>query len=377
MNYEFLKYPRKDLEDSILNSMARVMSSDKYEAFRKALTGASDSEFYTFLIKTAQMNADTDFDKMTFKDLLNLSQKTYAAMGTNPKNSALNTTKPHFLTAEDLADIQNRIAGSHPNDVIHLTHEEDDEIMGLWQHGRDNSHGISVPSDIFFADTVPLKDCKIVVDERGLPDGQLCEYRVVIFDYRDEMEQADFNTPIPIGTLLVPYRTGQIVIPFCAVRGVDSLLSGSIGFIGFPRGSEERSQKYYSQQEILNMTSSLLSTWYGIQIALLHPQVRKVFRTPHISTAEKKTSPNRPQKRKVRYVKTYVLNKDELVNAIYGEQHTVNRRALVWYVIGHWRTYTSGKKVFIQPYWKGALRDIKQNAEERERIIYTGGTENA
>ena len=45
------------------------------------------------------------------------------------------------------------------------------------------------------------------------------------------------------------------------------------------------------------------------------------------------------------------------------------RHALLWHVIGHWRTYKSGKKVFVQPYWKGALREVKNMEEAREREI--------
>ena len=45
------------------------------------------------------------------------------------------------------------------------------------------------------------------------------------------------------------------------------------------------------------------------------------------------------------------------------------RHTLVWYVIGHWRNYGSGKRVFIQPYWKGALRNLKMSLDGRDREI--------
>jgi hypothetical protein len=52
------------------------------------------------------------------------------------------------------------------------------------------------------------------------------------------------------------------------------------------------------------------------------------------------------------------------------------RRSMIWYVTGHWREYKkTGKRIFIQGYWKGALRDMKstafQNLEPRERELVT------
>jgi hypothetical protein len=49
---------------------------------------------------------------------------------------------------------------------------------------------------------------------------------------------------------------------------------------------------------------------------------------------------------------------------------------MIWYVTGHWREYKkTGKRIFIQGYWKGALRDMKstafQNLEPRERELVT------
>jgi hypothetical protein len=52
-------------------------------------------------------------------------------------------------------------------------------------------------------------------------------------------------------------------------------------------------------------------------------------------------------------------------------EKTYHRKCLVWHVIGHWRTYKNGTKIFIQPYWKGVLRKVKKacDVEPRSREL--------
>ena len=116
--------------------------------------------------------------------------------------------------------------------------------------------------------------------------------------------------------------------------------------------------------------SVVMKAWYGIQIALLHPQIKSVFQNPStIAVSPQGTKKKHKRgKRKTVYVKRHVINADDLVRTTAGA--SVERHTLVWYVIGHWRTYkNSGKKIFIKPYWKGPLRELKQNLDERERVI--------
>ena len=70
-----------------------------------------------------------------------------------------------------------------------------------------------------------------------------------------------------------------------------------------------------------------------------------------------------------KYIKQHIISTGELDIAIYGDSRGYTRRSFIWYVIGHWRVYADGKKVFVKPYWKGALRDVRMTIEEREREI--------
>ena len=75
------------------------------------------------------------------------------------------------------------------------------------------------------------------------------------------------------------------------------------------------------------------------------------------------------KKRPLRYIKRHIINADDFTEKLHGNR-SFQRHTLVWYVIGHWRAYSNGKKVFIKPYWKGALRDTKSaNAREREIVL--------
>ena len=88
-----------------------------------------------------------------------------------------------------------------------------------------------------------------------------------------------------------------------------------------------------------------------------------------ISKAERKNNDNKVY----RYVRHHYIKTDELETAIYGK-HSINRKALIWYVTGHWREYRkTGKKIFIQPYWKGALREAKQAKPRNREIILEEG----
>ena len=86
-----------------------------------------------------------------------------------------------------------------------------------------------------------------------------------------------------------------------------------------------------------------------------------------VDESENKKSDKKGKKKPLRYIKRHILNAEELKKRIHGENN-FQRHTLVWYVIGHWRKYADGRKIFIQPYWKGALRELK-NGEIREREI--------
>lgn len=114
--------------------------------------------------------------------------------------------------------------------------------------------------------------------------------------------------------------------------------------------------------------------YYAINVLLLNPVIKEVF---YENSTEETVTTGQPagktKKAPIRYIKRHKINSDNIYSG-FSKQGFV-RRAMIWYVTGHWREYKSGKRIFIQGYWKGALRNARNSAfpnlEPREREIVT------
>lgn len=266
-----------------------------------------------------------------------------------------------------LSEKQNRqinmlIHTTSPSDRISIGEKEVDFLIRLWCDSKIEE----IPSDIFFANTIPLKDC--VLD---FEDGSL---RVTVFEQQiANLHEAKEDQAIPVGAI----SGGGTTIPIVAVKGFNNVMYAGVGW---ERDSIRQSMEYWDADDE-NLEYAFLfhlGVWYGIQIALLHPTLKEVFKSPQRTPYEGGNSPNKHHhKRKVKYIRKHYITLDKLEKALetQNEGRKINRKCLAWYVIGHWRTYKSGKMVFIQPHWRGVLRDLKRNAngDERERVIDTGG----
>ena len=82
-------------------------------------------------------------------------------------------------------DMFKELVQSSPSDVIYLNRKSDKMLMDLWSVPKKKSTGkeqVILPSDIFNVGTIPLLDCKIVIDERDeYPEnGGIIEFRVKV-----------------------------------------------------------------------------------------------------------------------------------------------------------------------------------------------------
>ena len=235
----------------------------------------------------------------------------------------------------------------------------------------DNFVKRSTPSDIVFAGTIPLMDCIIEIDERGWAEnGKLIRYRVVIFD---DVIKGISNT-------LEKWKDSQAIIgaiipldPYVSKLFEFTLMVTAVAYDGIGihvQPKNEAGERFIKQygKEPLRDVYGWLHTWYGVQIALLHPDVKEVFKCPTRLIANAGSGKGE-RKRKVKYIRKHILTLSNLEKAAHSDEaRKFNRRCLVWYVIGHWREYPSGRKVFIKPYWKGPLRQTKRNADGDDRI---------
>ena len=159
--------------------------------------------------------------------------------------------------------------------------------------------------------------------------------------------------------------------------GVPSILFD----VGFTHSGKTTHVTVHKKMDIVDMSDDkvgnmfgidgniAVETMYAIECALLNPVILNVFQKKEtkipVSTG-KQTKHNK--RAAIRYVKKHYLTASEIHDEL--KAHGFTRKALVWYVTGHWREYKNGKRIFIQGYWKGALRKSKQG-ETRDRELIT------
>lgn len=281
----------------------------------------------------------------------------------NMKESALGKELTDKCSDEEKEYLKKRISQSAVSDKIKLTYEEDRMLWNMVKEKDVNN----VPSDIFFANTIPLKDVEIVCDETGyIENGTTCNFRVIIFeDEVANLKNKDLLDITCVGIMILghPFRC-TLYVPLLVENGFD-FVGSAIYWWENPK-MDGGLTKYTLSQSLVEY----LSTWYAVQIALLHPRIKEVFENPLKVPLRENKNKNKTRKRKIEYLKVHTIKAKDIEKRIFDDHKKINRKCLCWYVIGHWREYKNGKKVFIQGFWKGALRETKKNYDEgRERII--------
>lgn len=269
------------------------------------------------------------------------------------------------------------------NDEVTIDKATHETIKGMWVRNTANdadSEFTLVPSDILVADTIPLKTVKFSFEAWCCEGGY--------FDCEVSVKNADFVStercraaPACGNFLFITFRKiwGQsdLNATAFAYNGENFLTVGHVGYSDGD-GLKESIKNVlkdggaiddfeFTARKVIN---EALSYWYSIQIALLNPTLKAVFSNPRVERVvdHKRLKNGKQGKRVVRYVRHFIVNEDALA-AIKGEREKRKYSCKAWYVIGHWRTYRDGRKVFIQPYWKGELRYLKSASESRERKI--------
>jgi hypothetical protein len=154
-------------------------------------------------------------------------------------------------------------------------------------------------------------------------------------------------------------------------KGVDFLtIYAELGYYRISADHREFIKENTPYSDISNMISEYLLTWYGIQLSLLHPELKEMFN--HGRPFSIHGSFTKRGSKRVKYIRKHIITVDNIEERVRAaeEYAGITRHTDAWYVIGHWRTYKSGKKVFIKGYWKGPNRDQKETPEElREREV--------
>lgn len=266
-------------------------------------------------------------------------------------------------------------------DIVRLESNQTKQILDIWEHSggirksEDKYNGTEqIPADIYYVNTIPLKDLTINL-------GGEFDYRVRIWDAFEKgtneyiLDRLGVDEcPIGIVETTTPlYKDIHIIHSLFLTREIpDAIIpcfSGS--------DTTERSKAMYENErfkkEIFSNVRLIMEVWYGIQICLLNPETRVIFSKPALTKLHGKEKVKaQKQDKTIKYIKTYYIKDKDFDNVFYGGDRTINRKCLVWYVTGHWREYKSGKRVFIQGFWKGKLRNTPPNDIEprnRELVI--------
>ena len=295
-----------------------------------------------------------------------------------------------FFGEYDNYAIWKKINDSRMTDIFKFPDTNIDEMVQItmkwnpelkWRIEGYSGHGwpSELPADILISGTVPLLDFSVLDNER-IKETML--FRVSIFENYHELIH-DVNValePVLVGAIMIPFFGGvvwaNIMVDVMENKMYPSLTYGTHDLTPKAKTDLRAFPASYLNQSFIHM----MCLWYGIETALLHPKVKTiVMSTPSLENTtestgdvEKKETKNTSQKKRVyKYVKRHVIKPDDITNAIQSpyQPKGIHRKVKLWYVMGHWRTYKSGKKVFISPYWKGELRDIKIAAEAREREL--------
>jgi len=266
-----------------------------------------------------------------------------------------------------------------PTDKIMLDRAADLKLLELWEESSKLVVGnqVRIPSDLLFAKTIPLMDCLISIDDPDSNNGKVFNYRVAIFpDYQDLItrcvaEELDSEF-VEVGAIEIysPDNDYEQILPIIVAKGQNVIGPPNVTIIKDSEVSQSTSSAIIGNEKLF---ISCLETWYGIQIALLHPVVKGIFRNPSTDIEKPAVTANKKKRKnnKVRYIKKYIINADELDTLIYGEEQErkFKRTALIWPVVGHWRELPNEKSVFVKPYFKGALRETKMVDKPRHREI--------
>lgn len=375
--------------ESYLDYLAQILTKEQHEKACSYLRKLSEYDLSQFLIELELKSKQ--YEPLSDKERLRIFRQIEDKHFQGKYDPAFLYQKTKLMSEEDKKPYFSIINNSHVKDYIHLTGKEDRFLIDLWE-GKQNwninvengeTRGIiHIPSDLFFAKTIPLTDCVIEIDEsKDLPNGKIAKARVICFpNYIELIDKANTEQSenmFEVG-LIVIY---QNEIPICfsvfgICRGIDSLIH-KMPFGLFPQVTLTNPNQTY---QLNSLVVSFLETWYGLQIALLHPDVKEVFKNPHrVSEETTNKKDYKKKKRFVRYVRKHFITLQDLEEHAHTKEaeSKYKRKCLVWYVIGHWRTYKNGTKTFIQPHWKGVLRNIKKetDVEPRKRsLVYEDGT---
>jgi len=336
----------------------------------------------------------------------------------------MNNGRVQFTRVMDLKDDPSHMYASvrdaikkKTTDEIRMSWDDALSFVKLALNIRDEDEITDIPSDIVFANTIPLKDFSFVMAGDSSTMYTEVEYIYNVFnEYAvikvntneldvsgvalakpDHLHDIVGNNNESFDMTLVNYAALTMKIKFrnepaYKDTSVVFMLTCDPAYLRLPNGIyswktpttnildkiSDGPVVYIDDamgDELTGLLYMGLSIWYSVNTSLLNPVIKDVFVTHSKPTPVSNGKTSGTNKRaKIRYIKQHIISMDDVNEAF--EKRGFIRRSMIWYVTGHWREYKkTGKRIFIQGYWKGALRNMKDeafaNLEAREREIVT------
>ena len=267
-----------------------------------------------------------------------------------------------------------------PTDEIILpTFEDGKKLSCFWMPPGYTSKGS--PADLVFNKTVPLTDVVLNFRQFGKMDNEYVpiSFRVFLYeDYKrivDKVKSMDDCLAI-IGGIIPNFKyepkkkkkqkEPQIAYTICIGSNTDFLMVINTAY----RNCSRDEIIDFRMHEIHTWNTIILNTFYGCQLALLNPIIEKVFiKAKEHPVEERKiyTNNTHNKQRKTMYIKRYYIRESDINDTIEAyKSHNV--RCPLWWVIGHRRTYKSGKTIWVTGYWKGKERHKVKNLNESDSL---------
>ena len=213
-----------------------------------------------------------------------------------------------------------------------------------------------------------LREFEVVATEKGSPYLTVVRYKKSVLPKTPvhyDTGKGYVMEITPVVDMYISLRDANEVDTICTVftfhvNSADSknILTGTLTkemwrseafYEIFPLTEESMSSPRYA--EFVEVQRGMKLIYIAVQSAMYNkPTVFTKTASRRVSTHSSKEGKRR---NKVKVVKTISLNSEELKSYTASHRHI---ECPCWGVIGHWRTYKSGKKVWIEPYKKGRER---------------------
>jgi hypothetical protein len=351
VTYEMIEYARTNKGDDCANKIHRIlnrMSDDEFEYFWSPMFEPDESGFAIFVRTLFSFQQISSANVASWIDL------------------------PAMITVKQSKAIWNEIRKSSSTDIIEMTRETADEFVSLYSNSTDEF--ITVPSDLFFSETIPLKRCTIHYMSNPQDSETLRRFDVIIFDnYKKSLDETKDGEVVTVGAVVdLDGSDWNIAIPIYAGNGKPGLFMDEITTTETDSVLRAYIRACHPSTIVNSMIGSIMPAWYGMQLSLLHPDIKEVLvKDYNFNESPVTESTTDSRGRVTEYVRHKFIKPMNLIKKANMHRDGFTRKTLSWYVIGHWREYkATGKKVFIQGYWKGEMRHLQKNLDKgRIRIV--------